>query len=86
MMNAWIKNKKGNHRRNRIISLGLSLSLILVLLAGIAGAIETPGKVSAAPPQPAQVEPEAGTWQTWVLESGSQLRLPVPPDEQDTET
>jgi hypothetical protein len=85
MMNAWFKNKEGNHRNNRIISFGLSLSLILVLLAGIAGAIETPGRVSAAPPQADQIEPEAGTWQTWVLESGSQLRLAAPPDEKETE-
>ena len=28
----------------------------------------------------AQVEPKAGTWKTWVLTSGSQLRLPPPPD------
>ncbi len=27
-----------------------------------------------------QVEPLAGTWKTWVLASGSQLRLPPPPD------
>jgi membrane-associated phospholipid phosphatase len=32
--------------------------------------------------QPAQdmVEPKAGTWKTWVLASGSELRLPPPPD------
>jgi hypothetical protein len=28
----------------------------------------------------AQVEPKAGAWKTWVLTSGSQLRLPSPPD------
>ncbi len=28
----------------------------------------------------AQVEPQAGAWKTWVLTSGSQLRLPAPPD------
>ena len=26
-----------------------------------------------------QIEPLAGTWKTWVLTSGSQLRLPPPP-------
>jgi len=25
------------------------------------------------------VEPKAGSWKTWVLTSGSQLRLPPPP-------
>jgi membrane-associated phospholipid phosphatase len=28
----------------------------------------------------AQVEPEAGQWKTWVIASGSQMRLPPPPD------
>lgn len=32
----------------------------------------------------AQVEPDAGTWSTWVLESGSQFRLDAPPDEAAT--
>src|SRR5262249_24050369 len=31
------------------------------------------------------VEPQAGTWKTWVLKSGSQLRLPPPPDEAATQ-
>jgi len=26
------------------------------------------------------IEPNAGSWKTWVLTSGSQLRLPPPPD------
>jgi hypothetical protein len=30
------------------------------------------------------IEPRAGTWQTWVLKSGSELRLPAPPDAQAT--
>ena len=28
----------------------------------------------------AQVEPRAGQWKTWVIASGSALRLPAPPD------
>src|SRR6185436_9744785 len=28
----------------------------------------------------AQVEPHAGQWKTWVIASGSALRLPAPPD------
>jgi membrane-associated phospholipid phosphatase len=31
-------------------------------------------------PGPTQIEPQAGRWKTWVLSSGSQLRLPSPPD------
>jgi hypothetical protein len=33
----------------------------------------------------AQVEPHAGQWKTWVIESGSALRLPAPPDAAGTE-
>lgn len=32
----------------------------------------------------AQVEPHAGGWKTWVLSSGSQMRLPPPPDNSAT--
>src|SRR6266850_7598641 len=28
-----------------------------------------------------QIEPLAGTWKTWVLTSGSQLRIPPPPND-----
>jgi membrane-associated phospholipid phosphatase len=39
----------------------------------------------AAQPRGNQVEPLAGSWKTWVLASGSQLRLPPPPDRSATE-
>jgi hypothetical protein len=39
-----------------------------------------PGPAAAAIAQAGQVEPQAGTWKTWVLTSGSQFRLPPPPD------
>ena len=32
----------------------------------------------------AQVEPNAGNWQTWVLSSGNQMRLAKPPGDADT--
>src|SRR5215471_8808923 len=32
-----------------------------------------------------QVEPKAGTWRTWLLQSGDELRLPPPPDEKTTQ-
>src|SRR5688572_1847206 len=31
-----------------------------------------------------QVEPNAGSWKTWLLSSGSELRLPPPPGKFDT--
>src|SRR5258706_1534384 len=34
----------------------------------------------------AQVEPGAGKWKTWVIPSGSALRLPAPPDSDITVT
>src|SRR5262249_56012699 len=40
---------------------------------------------AASPNAPAaEVEPSAGRWKTWVLTSGSQLRLPPPPDASST--
>jgi len=33
-----------------------------------------------------QTELQAGTWKTWVLTAGSQLRLPAPPDQAATAT
>jgi membrane-associated phospholipid phosphatase len=37
-----------------------------------------PGHLTAAADG---IEPQAGTWQTWVLTSGAQFRLPPPPDQ-----
>jgi membrane-associated phospholipid phosphatase len=34
----------------------------------------------------AQLEPQAGTWQTWILSSGQELRLAPPPDAATTES
>ncbi len=45
----------------------------------------SPTAEPTATPEPApQVEPNAGTWQTWVLESGDQFRAAAPPDEAST--
>ena len=32
----------------------------------------------------AQVEPNAGNWQTWIVSSGNQMRLTAPPGDADT--
>ena len=32
-----------------------------------------------------QIEPRAGTWKTWILQSGRELRLPAPPNRGATE-
>jgi hypothetical protein len=51
--------------RKRFSAMFAVMTLVLVGLAG--GAL-------------AQIEPQAGTWKTHVLTSGSELRLPPPPD------
>src|SRR5258708_13419230 len=47
---------------------GLSLAIAILANAGFSNIAK------------AQVEPTAGTWKTWILTSGSQMRLPAPPD------
>jgi len=44
------------------------------------------GLVSLAGSLSAQVEPQAGQWKTWIIASGSALRLPAPPNAADTAT
>ena len=59
--------------------------LIMVLFTLISVGVLSP--VMASPSSQdaaAQVEPDAGTWQTWVLSSGSQFRLDAPPDDAAT--
>jgi hypothetical protein len=44
--------------------------------------------VQAAPTQQRgadQIEPGAGSWKTWLLSSGNELRLPPPPGEEETQ-
>ncbi|MEO8394104.1 MAG: hypothetical protein ABI700_14030, partial [Chloroflexota bacterium] len=53
---------------------------ILVLFALLSLGLLTPVLASPSAQDTAQVEPEAGTWETWVLDSGSQFRLDAPPD------
>lgn len=63
--------------RRRAVHTACALLLALsFLLGGSLPAVQ----VSAAAPDASH----AGTWQTWVLESGSQLRLPPPPDKATT--
>ncbi len=69
----------------RVNLLRLAIGVIVVVL--IVGSIFTTLPSLAAPPFQASldlVEPKAGTWKTWVLTSGSQFRLPAPPDKAAT--
>jgi len=51
----------------------LGMTLVSLALLGFAHAAST--RVDRG-----MVEPKAGTWKTWVLVSGSELRLPAPPN------
>jgi membrane-associated phospholipid phosphatase len=62
----------------------ISLILILSLLFGALNSIFDPGTPIALGKDAPFIEPNAGTWQTWVLESGSQLRLPPHPSKNET--
>jgi membrane-associated phospholipid phosphatase len=61
-----------------------SLVLIAVLVIGMLAGILKPHTVAAFHADDDQVESQAGAWQTWVLETGSQLRPPAPPDKKQT--
>jgi len=43
------------------------------------------GPASAQGPEGGRIEPQAGTWKTWVITSGAQRRVPPPPDRAGTE-
>lgn len=69
----------------------LKRSTIVILVAVLVVSSFIVARSSLAAPQQQtggnalQIEPKAGTWKTWVLTSGSQLRLPTPPDKATTE-
>ncbi|MBV9600060.1 MAG: hypothetical protein JOZ87_24825 [Chloroflexi bacterium] len=61
----------------------------VVTLLAIAGSLLLSAASNQAlahsPRRTTHVAPQAGTWKTWVLTSGAQLRLPPPPDMAATE-
>jgi hypothetical protein len=54
------------------------LNAIRIVICGLLLLAAGPGQALGASAGP--VEPQAGAWRTWVLTSGSQLRVPAPPD------
>src|SRR5262249_33432822 len=58
------------------------LSLFLTCISLLTGISITASAQTVSGP----VEPRAGTWKPWVLKSGSELRLPAPPDAKATIT
>ncbi len=62
--------------------LALIMMLIVVLSLGILSpTMARPSREEGA----AQAKPDAGTWKTWVLDSGSQFKADTPPDETATQ-
>jgi membrane-associated phospholipid phosphatase len=66
--------------RNRTLSWLTGLGLIALLSIGAVGGLFAKPKAAAF-----QIEPGAGSWHTWVLTSGSQLRPAKPPDRRATQ-
>jgi membrane-associated phospholipid phosphatase len=63
----------------RASRLPLSRLLPLLLVALLAMQLVAAESSRAARPPQGQLEPTAGSWKTWVLSTGSELRLPAPP-------
>jgi membrane-associated phospholipid phosphatase len=64
-------------RRQALVA-GPLLPLLLIGLVALQ-LLAAAGPLLAAKPSEAPIEPLAGSWKTWVLSSGSELRLPAPP-------
>jgi hypothetical protein len=62
-----------SHHRSQLVAAYVALALVAL--------IDGRRSLAAAAPQPASVEPNAGTWPTWLLSSGSELRPSAAPDE-----
>lgn len=65
------------------LALGEAVAEQIVARAKADGFAESPATASITPTattwgNPAAMTPAAGTWKTWVLESGSQFRMPMP--------
>src|ERR1700694_2521455 len=61
--------------RRAALGAGAASAVVAALGSAPRSAWAAPQSASAS-----QLEPGAGGWRTWVLDSGSQLRPPAPPD------
>jgi membrane-associated phospholipid phosphatase len=72
-------------KRPRAFLIVPGLALLVVLVAGLfLTGFVAPATTEASAKKEQQLEPQAGEWQTWILDSGSELRLPPPPDKATT--
>jgi membrane-associated phospholipid phosphatase len=83
-MSVQSKHDLPSQAKRKTVSVMISLVLILGLLFGASISIFRPGIADASGKENGFIEPEAGEWKTWVLESGSQLRLSAPPSKKET--
>jgi membrane-associated phospholipid phosphatase len=77
------------HRRGVLKGVGLlgAGALAAVAAEEALSGVPSPLRLGGAPGgDTAAVEPNAGTWKTWLLSSGSQLRVAPPPDVATTRT
>jgi membrane-associated phospholipid phosphatase len=62
--------------RRRRIAMRVIMRAFMLLVAGI---------LPAHAQEAGSIEPQAGTWKTWVIASGAEFRVPPPPDRAATE-
>ena len=78
-MNTIFQSDQSENRRQKSRRISFLFVIGMMIFGPFVSALKLPDTVTASTGDGA-VEPLAGTWKTWVLESGSQLRLPTPPD------
>lgn len=78
ILNTAIRNQKSPRQLTRM-HLHRSALLLVALLLALSGS-----NAFAAAVRTSQIEPGAGSWRTWLLSSGSQLRRAPPPNQQAT--
>jgi hypothetical protein len=83
-MSVQSKHDLPSRASRKTIPVLFSLVLVLGLLFGASSSIFRPGMMTAQGKEKQFIEPEAGKWKTWVIESGSQMRLPPPPSKNET--
>lgn len=62
------------------LKIAANLAAVLIVALILAGAFNSLGAAVKADKGADSIEPNAGTWKTWILTSGDQLRRPAPPD------
>ena len=72
------------HPRGIVRLLALLAAAPRCVRASFVGAIALLAMVTAAPAEN-QIEPNAGSWKTWVISSGHDFRAPPPPNDAATE-